>query len=49
MISKLKEFIGVGIVFGGTGSIFLVNLAIDHYMYRDVSKHLISKKKSNLN
>lgn len=33
MISKLKEFIGVGIVFGGTGGIFLVNLAIDYYVY----------------
>ena len=33
MISKLKEFVGVGIVFGGTGSIFLVNLVIDHYLY----------------
>ena len=30
MISKLKEFVGVGIVFGGTGSI---NLAIDYYVY----------------
>jgi len=33
MLSKLREFIGVGIVFGGTGSIFLVNLAIDSYIY----------------
>ena len=32
MISKLKEFVGVGIVFGGTGGIFLVNLAIDYYL-----------------
>lgn len=33
MLSKIKEFIGVGIVFGGTGGIFLVNLAIDNYLY----------------
>ena len=33
MISKLKEFVGVGIVFGGTGGIFLVNLGIDYYLY----------------
>ncbi len=33
MISKLKEFIGVGVVFGGTGGIFLVNLVIDYYVY----------------
>ena len=35
MLSKLKEFIGVGIVFGVTGSIFLANLAIDSYLYKD--------------
>tara|TARA_B100000212_G_C27377343_1_gene535319 strand:- start:1176 stop:1313 length:138 start_codon:yes stop_codon:yes gene_type:complete len=42
MISKLKEFIGVGIVFGGTSGIFLMNLAIDYYIYPDnkIKKHL---------
>lgn len=45
MLSKLKEFIGVGIVFGGTASIFAVNLAIDYYIYpKPKFKHLDSIK-----
>lgn len=34
MIHRWREFFGLGIVFGGTGSIFAINMAIDYAIDR---------------
>ena len=34
MIHRWREYFGLGIVFGGTGSIFLINLMIDQAIDR---------------
>ena len=34
MIHRWRECFGIGVVFGGTASIFFINLAIDHAIDR---------------